>query len=70
MTTFDDGLWARLVAEHDADHVTLTVPPHHTTRRPAIISAGAVALAAAITAVVLALSATADTPPAYALTPH
>lgn len=67
MGTFDEGLWAHLVEEHRADRVVLSSRADGRRARPVILSAGAV-VAAATVAVVLALSATTSTPPAYALT--
>ncbi len=68
MGTFHDGLWARLVDEHRADHVTLSSQADGRRVRPVLISAGGVVVAMATLAVVLVLSATTSTPPAYALT--
>ncbi|HEY5429490.1 MAG TPA: hypothetical protein VIK04_10265 [Solirubrobacteraceae bacterium] len=66
MGTFEEGLWARLVQEQRADQVVLSPRPRRRGARPVVLSAGA-AVAAATLAVVLGLSVTASTPPAYAL---
>jgi hypothetical protein len=48
MTAFDDGLWLRLVDEHDADRVALRSLPKRRSRRPLLVGAsGAAAVAAA-----------------------
>lgn len=67
MGTFHEGLWARLVDEHRADHVTLSSQVAGRRVRPVLVSAGGVLVLAATLAVVLVLSATTSTPPAYAL---
>ena len=76
MSTFEDRLWNYLVVEHRADEVASerlaagTRPRTMRTRRsPLVITAGALGvIAAAAVAVVLLISATAGTQPAYALT--
>lgn len=75
MSTFEDRLWVQLVTEH-GDRIRLptpTAPITPTTRskprgRPALITGTAIGTAALVTAVVLALSASTTTPPAYAVT--
>jgi hypothetical protein len=81
MTSFDDTIWEHLVEHHDADAAVMlkTAPERRvrprtagigpgglTARRP--LAAGAGALIAAITALVLVLSAGSNPPPAYAVT--
>ncbi len=68
MSAFEQSLWARLVAECDADQVMLSSPRRGTRKRPTMLTAGATALAAATAAAVFLVSATTSTPPAYALT--
>lgn len=56
MTAFDDGLWARLVDEHDADRVALALAPDHRSWRPWMVGlsgAAAAGVAAALAAVLL-----------------
>lgn len=69
MNEFEDGLWERLVDEHDADLVSLTAPRASSrSRRPLIVGGGAAGLAAAGAAVVLGIGAATSAPPAYAMT--
>lgn len=68
MSAFEDGLWARLVDEHNADRVALNATSRRIRSRPLIFTAGTSAVAAATLAVVLGLSASTNTPAAYALT--
>lgn len=67
MTAFANGLWTRLVENHDADQVALPSCPGRSRQRPLVIAATATAGAAALVAA-LVLSATTNTAPAYALT--
>jgi hypothetical protein len=68
MTAFEDGLWERLVDEHDADNVKLTSAKVTTShRRPVFIGGGLTAMAGAIASGVVALTAATTAPPAYAL---
>jgi hypothetical protein len=58
MTAFDDGLWMRLVEEHDADRVGLEIGVSERSRRPLVFGLsglGAVSAAGA-TVAVLSLS--------------
>jgi hypothetical protein len=75
MNAFDDRLWSQLVEDHGADRVTCVDPadgsapaPRGRRRRPMLLTAGAAGLAGGVLALVLGLSATTSTPPAYALT--
>ena len=58
MTTFDDGLWTRLVDEHEADRVALGPVPEKRTRRPLLVGVSGVAAAsvAGVLAAVLSLA--------------
>jgi hypothetical protein len=48
MTAFDDGLWTRLVDEHEAERVVLGPVPDHRSRRPLLVGAtGVVAVTVA-----------------------
>ncbi len=69
MTNFDDQLWSYLVTEHGADHVS-PAPPVTLShrRRPLLAGFGAAGLAAITAGVVIALTATSATPPAFAVT--
>lgn len=67
MSTFEQGLWERLVTECHADRVVLGARTRNRRRAP-ILAASATALGATTVAAVLLLSATTATPPAYALT--
>jgi hypothetical protein len=67
MTDFDEGLWARLVDEHDAHHIALEAGPGQITKRPLLLGGSVTALAGIVTVAVLAINAT-SAPPAYALT--
>lgn len=54
MSAFDDGLWARLVDEHDGDRVVLGSAPDRSRRRPLLIGisgATAAGIAGVLTAV-------------------
>ena len=68
MTAFEDGLWTRLVDEHDADRVCLRVGPNQSSRRPLLIGGSLTALAATAAVGTLVLTAATSAPPAYALT--
>jgi hypothetical protein len=70
MTSFEDTVWRHLVTEHNAHQMDF--PASKTTRRvrPLTVTASATGVAAVAAAVVLILSATTNTPPAYALTSH
>jgi outer membrane murein-binding lipoprotein Lpp len=68
MTSFDESLWTRLVAEHDADLLTMETGGQRDAKRPLLLGGSALALAAATAAVVLAAGAASTAPPAYALT--
>jgi hypothetical protein len=68
MTEFEDGLWTRLVEEHDADGVSLTVVPERRAPRRLLVGGGATATAAIAAAAVVAFSATGGATPAYAMT--
>lgn len=58
MTAFDDGLWARLVDEHEANRVSLGSAAKPTSRRPGLLGVGGVAAvcAAGLLAAVLSLA--------------
>lgn len=68
MRAFEDGLWAHLVDEHQADHVILSSRPRRRRARPLAMVTGAGGLAAVALATMLVFGATTSTPPAYALT--
>ena len=69
MTNFDDQLWSYLVIEHGADRVSAAPPTAARRRqRPLLASAGAAGLAAIAAGIVIALTATSATPPAFAVT--
>jgi hypothetical protein len=63
MTAFDDGLWARLVDEHQADRVALRpTPPQRKRRRLLVgVSGAAAAAGAGVIAAVLSLAGGAGT---------
>ena len=52
MTAFQDGLWTRLVEEHDADRVTLQAAPEASSKRPQLATRRARWLAAAAAAII------------------
>jgi hypothetical protein len=58
MTAFDDGLWTRLVDEHDADRVALGSVPKQRSKRPLLVGASGVAAVsvAGVLAAVLSLT--------------
>jgi hypothetical protein len=68
MGKFEDRLWREVVRRHGADLAQTTRPPTKRTRRagPRLLAGTSVALAAAVTAVALLLSA-ASSPPAFAV---
>jgi hypothetical protein len=68
MTAFEDGLWERLMDDHDADLVSMTAPRARGARRPVVIGGGVTGLAAVTTAAVLGIGAATNAPPAYAMT--
>jgi hypothetical protein len=68
MTTFEDGLWERLVEEHDADLVSLAAPCEHRNRRPVILGGSLTGLAAATAAAIIGIGAATSAAPAYAMT--
>ena len=68
MTAFDDTLWERLVAEHDADRVALAGPSPRTSRRPLLVGGTLAAAAGLAAAALLTINAATSAPPAYALT--
>jgi len=76
MSAFEDRLWNYLAVEHQADEIASRQPTagarprlRWTGRSPLVITAGALGfVAAAAVAVVLVISATTGTQPAYALT--
>lgn len=69
--SIEDTLWDHLVEHHGADCVAMCSPDRpRTRRRPVVIGTAATGLAAVAAAATLIVSATASTPPAYALTPH
>jgi hypothetical protein len=52
MTAFEDGLWARLVEEHDADRVALRTAPEASSKRPQFATRRARWLAAAAATII------------------
>jgi hypothetical protein len=56
MAAFDDGLWARLVNEHEADRVALGPVPEHWSRRPLLVSASGVAAVSVVGVLAAVLS--------------
>jgi hypothetical protein len=52
MTAFEDGLWARLVEEHDADRVALQAAPEASSKRPQFATRRARWLAAAAATII------------------
>jgi outer membrane murein-binding lipoprotein Lpp len=68
MNEFEDGLWQRLVEEHDADDLSLTFGPQRRAPRRLLVGGGATATAAIAATAVIVFSATGGTPPAYAMT--
>ena len=69
MSRFEDAIWTHLVEQHSADRVAYHATAETTRRpRPAGALASVALLAAAAIAVLLVLSASSGTPPAYALT--
>jgi hypothetical protein len=68
MTSFEDHLWSHLLA-HGADRAAQHRTPARSRRRPLVVLGGTfTALAAIAAALVLALTATTATPPAFAIT--
>jgi hypothetical protein len=67
MSTFEDRLWSELVREHGHQIPSPTISARPTRRRPALITAGALATAAVAAAAILAATVTTSTP-AYAVT--
>jgi hypothetical protein len=68
MSTFEDRLWSQLVYDH-AEHMHLPATTVRANRRrPALITGTALATAGVVAAIVLAISASASAPPAYAVT--
>lgn len=67
MSTFEDRLWSELVREHGHQIQPPTVGARPARRRPALITASALATVALATAL-LALTAGTSAPPAYAVT--
>ncbi len=63
MTAFDDGLWARLVDEHDAERVALGPAPQHSSRRRLAVRVSGIAAVCAggVLAAVLSLVGAAST---------
>lgn len=68
MTAFEDGLWERLVEEHDADCVSITAPRQRNNQRPVIICGSVTGLAAVTAAAVVGIGAATTAAPAYAMT--
>jgi hypothetical protein len=68
MPAFDDGLWSRLVEEHDAHLVALTTAPKQIDKRPLLLGGGVAVLAAVTVAAAVGINAATSAPPAYALT--
>jgi len=68
MSKFEDRLWRDLVRRHGADLAQMTTPEAKRARpkRPRLLAGTSVALAAAVAAVALVLSA-ASSPPAFAV---
>src|SRR5690242_13609024 len=68
MGKFEDRLWREVVRRHGADLAQMTRPPAKRARRagPRLLAGTSVALAAAVAAVALVLSA-ASSPPAFAV---
>ena len=66
--TFEDGLWERLVEEHEADLVSLAAPREHGNRRLVVIGGSLTGAAAATAAAVIAIGAATSAAPAYAMT--
>lgn len=56
MTAFDDGLWTRLVEQHDADRVTLHAGHPPRSRRPVALGLSGLAAVAIIGVLATALS--------------
>ena len=58
MSAFDDGLWMRLVDEHEADRVALESVPEQRSKRPLLVGVSGVAAVsvAGVLAVVLSLA--------------
>lgn len=71
MSNIEDTLWEHLVEHHGADRARVhSATPSRTRRRPVVIGTAATGVAAIAAAAVLVMSATTNTPPAYALTAH
>jgi len=62
MSAFDDGLWTRLVDEHEADRVALGSVPKESSKRPLLVGASGVAVVgiAGVLAAVLSLAGAAS----------
>lgn len=70
MTDFDDHLWSYLSTEHGANHASAHHPDRSAASRRALVVRGAAGLAAAIGVTGVVLSATSETPRAFAVTRH
>jgi hypothetical protein len=71
VTNFEDGLWERLVEEHNADHVSITAPRTHADRRLLVVGGSLTASIAAVAAAAVGIiGSVTSTPPAYAMTQH
>lgn len=66
MTAFDDGLWTRLVDEHDADRVTLHAGHPRASRGPLVLGVSALTAGALIGILAAALSLAGHASPAFA----
>jgi hypothetical protein len=71
MTAFDDGLWTRLVEEHDADRVGLGSDGFERSRRPLAVGLGGLCALSAAVATVAVLTLGGGASNAFAgWTPH
>jgi hypothetical protein len=66
MSAFDDGLWTRLVDEHDADRVGLRDVSKQQSRRPLVLGAGGLAAVSLAGVVAAVLSLTGEASNAFA----
>lgn len=71
MTAFDDGLWMRLVEEHDADRVGFETRGSERSRRPVVVGLSGLGVAGAAATAVAVLSLSGGASNAFAgWSPH
>jgi hypothetical protein len=68
VSSFEDRLWSDLVRDHGEQLRAIPAPVAHRRRRPALLTATALAVAGLTAAAIIAFTATTSAPPAYAVT--